>query len=267
MMNFYILTDLEGTSGVVTFEECSSNSPLYKRAKRLATLEVNAAIGGILETGDHKILILDGHGSGGIEFELLHEKAKIILGRPLDMMFYIDSQPFDACIIIGQHAMKNAPKANLDHTFNSKTVISLTLNGQPIGEAGINALMAGLFNIPTIFLSGDKAACKEIRQIIPNIHTCEVKEGLTTSSAICLSPKAAQNKIRTSVANAIRNMDDIKPYIIDPPYEAEWVFSNPSSILPYIDKDYCEVIDQNRVKIYSDCLDDLLRSKLWGHKI
>lgn len=263
-MKIYILTDMEGVSGIVSFDECAPSSPNFTRSKRLATLEVNAAIEGILSTGDHEIVVFDGHGPGGIEFELLHKSACLVMGRPVDMLFYMDKEQYDACMIIGQHAMRNTPFANLHHTFNSKTVISLTINNHLIGEAGVAALRAGIYDIPTIFLSGDRAACDEIETIIPNIHTCEVKKGLNTTSAVCLAPEMAREKIKSSAAFAMNHMSDIKPYKLEPPYIAEWVFFDSKELIPYMNKNYCKIIQPNKVQIYAEDMEDLIKNKLWG---
>lgn len=268
-MRFYIMTDLEGVSGVVDFDlYCSADSLLYEKAKRLLTLEVNAAIEGILSTGNHEIVVIDGHGAGAIDIELLHKEASLIIGRPLKYMFEMDNGKYDAFLMIGQHAMKGAHGANLDHTFNHLTIKSLAINGIKTGEAAINALRAGIFNIPTIYLSGDDAACEEIQSLIPEICTCSVKRGITTTSAECLQPEKAREKIRHSVIQAIRNIDKIKPLSFSPPYEAVIDFFNIDSTAPYDGKDYCR-ISKGDASVYSVYIEaksmkELLEKNLWG---
>lgn len=265
-MKFYIMTDMEGVSGIVNSSYCLEEGSFYEKGKRLTTLEVNAAIEGILSTGNHDIIVCDGHGPGGLEIELLHKEARMIMGRPLDPLFQMNAEPYDAFLMIGQHAMKNAPKANLDHTFNSRTIKSLKINDIPMGEAGVNALRAGFYQIPTIYLSGDQAACAEIEALIPNIHTCSVKQAITSTSAICLQPEKARDKIRTTVAYAIQNMKNILPYEILGPFEAILQFTDSSSLTPYIDKGYCTIISGTQVKIYADTIEQLLKSRLWAQE-
>ncbi|MGB0090004.1 MAG: M55 family metallopeptidase [Planifilum fulgidum] len=264
-MRFYIMTDMEGVSGVVDYEkDCSPGGVHYEKSKRLTTLEVNAAIEGILSTGNHEIIVCDGHGPGGIDIELLHREAQLIMGRPLDPMFGIDDGPFDAFLMIGQHAMKGTPGAALAHTFSSKNILSLTLNGTPIGEAGINALRAGIYDIPTIFLSGDRAACEEIRRIIPGIHTCAVKKAIKETSALCLQPEKAREKIKEAAAYAVTHMEGIRPFKLDPPYEAIFEFVRPNQIEPYRNKKYCHILSETKVAIYADDMETLLKERLWA---
>lgn len=258
------MTDMEGVSGVVDFENCKPSGEFYEKYKRLTTLEVNAAVEGILSTGSHEIVVCDGHGCGAIDIEQLHKEAQLIMGRPLDIMFEMGDGQYDAFLMVGQHAMKGAPNANLDHTFNSKTILSLSINGSPIGEAGVNALRAGIYGIPTIYLSGDQAACHEIRKIIPEIHTCQVKRAIKTTSAVCLQPEKARDKIIESVAFAVRHMEGLKPYKLEPPYEAIFEYVHPDSVAPYRKKDYCKIMSDTKVAIYADNMIDLLKYRLWA---
>ena len=43
-MKFYIMTDMEGVSGIVDQSYCQLDGCFYEKGKRLTTLEVNAAI-------------------------------------------------------------------------------------------------------------------------------------------------------------------------------------------------------------------------------
>jgi len=265
MMRFYIMTDMEGTSGIVDFDNyVYPHSLFYEKAKKLVTMEVNAAIEGILSTGDHEIIVCDGHGYGAIDIELLHKEARLIMGRPLDLMFEMGDGHYDALFMVGQHAMKNAPGANLGHTFDHVNIISLSINGSFIGEAGVNALRAGIFECPTIFLSGDAAACKEVKEIIPAINTCSVKRGINETAAICAQPEKAREKIREGTKIAVTDMENIKPYKLQPPYEAEFVFVTSNGLIPYINLPYSCILPGNKVRIYAENMKELLEKRLWG---
>ncbi len=83
-MKVLMMTDLEGVAGVVTFEQDSySDGKYYETAKRLLTAEVNAAVDGLMAAGAEEVLVIDGHGPGGIWFEDLHPRAKRCTGAPL----------------------------------------------------------------------------------------------------------------------------------------------------------------------------------------
>ena len=76
-------TDMEGCAGIVSFEPQSRpTGRYYDQGKRIVTAEVNAAVEGLVAGGVDDILVVDGHGPGAIGFEDLHEKAKLLHGRP-----------------------------------------------------------------------------------------------------------------------------------------------------------------------------------------
>src|SRR5690349_18544134 len=65
----FLLTDIEGVAGVVSFEhQTYPTGRYYDRAQRLLTAEVNAAVEGLRESGVEEILVADGHGPGAIWF-------------------------------------------------------------------------------------------------------------------------------------------------------------------------------------------------------
>ena len=67
MRSVYMMTDLEGVAGVVSFEDQAfASGRYYDQAKRLVTAEVNAAVEGLLDAGIEDVLICDGHGAGGM---------------------------------------------------------------------------------------------------------------------------------------------------------------------------------------------------------
>ncbi|MCD6562920.1 MAG: M55 family metallopeptidase, partial [Thermoproteales archaeon] len=79
----FVLGDLEGVSGVVSFDtDTSPQGKNYERSLRLATRELNALIRGLRKGGADYIIFLDGHGWGGINFELIEEDVDVLYGRP-----------------------------------------------------------------------------------------------------------------------------------------------------------------------------------------
>ncbi len=93
-MKVYVMTDLECTAGVVSLPEyClpgqsnkygrTEGGKYYEHARELATMEVNAAVEGLLEGGATEILVRDGHGPGGLNVSLLHPEAGMLTGGGL----------------------------------------------------------------------------------------------------------------------------------------------------------------------------------------
>ena len=65
-MKVYISTDMEGISGVVTWQQTGRDErgPEYEKARHLLTADVNSAVEGILAAGAKEVVVMDGHSSG-----------------------------------------------------------------------------------------------------------------------------------------------------------------------------------------------------------
>src|SRR5699024_1298218 len=149
----------------------------HDRARVLMTNEVNSAIQGAVNGGADEIIVNDSHGTmRNIFQDQLSPKAKLILGSPkqLQMMEGIDST-FDAALFIGYHT-KMGHNGILNHTFNGRVIKSIKINGIEYGEFGLNALVAGHFNVPVVFVSGCNLLAEEATSFISNIQTGVVKE-------------------------------------------------------------------------------------------
>lgn len=216
----YILTDLEGVAGVHKFEHCSPEGDFYLRSQRLLTREVNAAVEGCFSRGVDEVVVWDGHGPGGINPEELHTEAKLLAGSMESHNCGMD-ESFDALLIIGQHAMNRVPQANLCHTYSSRSISEMRLNDEPIGELGMRTILAGFLNIPLVFVAGDDKACQEAEELVGEVKTVAVKEGLGRESCLALSPKKARAKINRGVSEALSHYQDFTPYREEPPFVLE----------------------------------------------
>lgn len=225
-MKILMGTDVEGVAGVVSFIDQSRNTGrYYDQTKRLATAEVNAAVTGLLAAGAEDVLVVDGHGPGGLSFEDIHPEARLLHGRPGAPRATRD--PFltecDVCVMIGQHAMAGIAQSNQNHTQNSRSIDYYKLNGHPIGEIAQFALYNGALGLPLIFLSGEEAACREAEELIPGIVTAAVKVGLGRNSAISLSAPKARGLIEERIQEAVASYraDPLPPLVWPGPFELE----------------------------------------------
>ncbi len=203
-LKVFISVDMEGIAGVVTSSECGASGPDYDYFRRIMTEETNAAIRAALDAGATEIVVRDGHGSArNILPGLLHEKAKLVRGwsgGPLGMVEGID-ESFDALLFIGNHAKAGTPNGIIAHTM-SGNVIDLTINGTSLPEAGLNALIAGHFDVPVIFLSGDLAIADQARGLFGDIETVAVKDGIGRAE-LGKHPLVAQEEIYEGVSRAL----------------------------------------------------------------
>jgi len=218
-LKVFISVDMEGVAGVVSGRECSSSGPDYDYFRRLMTLETNAAVEAVLEAGATEIVVRDGHGAKtNILPELLHERTRLLRGvteRPENMMLGIDAS-FDAVFFIGYHAKAGTEQGVIAHT-SSGNVVDLSINGVSQPEAGYNALIAGLYDVPVVLVAGDNWICSQVKELFGEVVTVETKVGMG-SAAMGLHPKAVRQLIRSKVASALGRLDSFHPYKLQPPY-------------------------------------------------
>lgn len=244
-MKIYIVTDLEGSAGVNRWVQTrEGETPEKARAMRLLTRELNAAIAGILDADpEAEVIVFDGHGPGGLVFELLHPRAQTILHGRFTRDDYLLDESFDALFFVGQHAMAGVAKAPLCHTYSSRTVEHYKINGEFIGEIGCRALLAGSYGVPTVFLSGDDKACVELNSLVPDAVTVATKQGLGVELALHLSPREARERIRQGAAEATRRAKGLPPYFFAAPYEQEFRVYKGCSLDSYLQRG-AEKIDE-----------------------
>jgi D-amino peptidase len=203
-MKIFLSTDMEGTAGVVDWEQCVGDSPAAQAARRLLLAEVNAAIDGAVEAGATQIVVNDSHSTmRNLPPDELAGQAAYISGshKPLYMMQGLDDS-FDACLFISYHGSVGAP-AGLSHTYNPRAVSEVRLDGVVTGEAGINALVAAHYGVPVVLVTGDDCACAETAALIPGVRTAVVKEHVSRVAASSLHPARARELIRERARVAV----------------------------------------------------------------
>jgi D-amino peptidase len=131
------------------------------------------------------------------------------------MMEGLDST-FSAVAFVGYHAKAGTPNAILEHT-STGNVVDFSINGVSLPEGGYNALVAGLYGVPVVFVAGDRAVVDQIRGLVGPIDGVAVKDEIGDASN-GMSPKAAQDEIRRTVQRAVTNRATAKPWKLTGPY-------------------------------------------------
>jgi len=204
-MKILIAVDMEGITGVVSWNHVAHDHPEYARFRKLMTYDVNAAIRGAFEGGASEVLVSDGHGYGrNILIEELDPRAHLNSGTPspFSMVQGIDSG-VTAVMYVGYHARIGTQNAILEHTWSDERVANLWINGDLFGEIGLNAAVSGHFNAPVIMISGDQSACAEAAGLLKGIETAIVKYASGRMAAELLPPSVTQELIQAAAMRAI----------------------------------------------------------------
>lgn len=217
-MRIFLSTDMDGITGVVHREQLMPEGRDYERARRLMTADINAAIEGALrEDPSAEFIVNDGHGNGrNVILEELHEAAQLVIGpsafanRPLCQAQGCDEET-DLAMFVGYHSRAGAIEkrdgreiaALLAHTWAGAVVCNFFINGQVVGETGINAAVVGHFDVPVGLISGASDLAMETNAIAGAVYV-QTKQTLGKTAAICLPPDRSLPLISEGAAEAVR---------------------------------------------------------------
>ena len=221
-MKILIATDMEGITGVTTWDQVTPGHAEYARFRKQMTQDVNAAVRGAYDGGANEVIIADGHWNGSnILIEELDPRARLNTGSPspFSMMQGIDDST-DGVMFVGYHARNGSADAILDHTWSSRTVANVWLNDILTGEYGLNAAVAGHFGVPVILVSGDQTACAQVTELLGNVETAVVKQATSRFAAECLAPQVAHETICLRAEHAVERLargDVPNPFVLDAP--------------------------------------------------
>ena len=209
-LKILIFADMEGISGLPSRSFTFPNGKYYDKGCLRYTWDINACVDACFKAGADAVFVRDGHSSGrNAVVSQVDPRAVLIQGPTKDRLPHI--QECDAVIFLGYHSMAHTPNGFAAHTYSSKTVDNMWMNGRLAGEIGIDSAVAGEYGRPVIMVSGDDKACREAEEWIPGVVTCQVKEGLALESARLIPSREAWKRIEEKTIEAIGRIGSIKP--------------------------------------------------------
>jgi D-amino peptidase len=261
-MKLFLSTDFEGTSGIVAWEQIIEGNAEYEQGRRLLTDEVNAVIKGAMEGGATEFVVNDAHHAmRNLHPQDLLGRATLITGRhkPLYMMEGLDGS-FDGVLFVSYHGSIGAERAVLSHTYNPGAIWEARINGEIVGEAGINALVAAHYGVPIIFVSGDSTTTQEAQSIAPNAEKVVVKESLGRFAAVHTHPAVACELLQAGAARAVRSIRTMQspPFRLPVTLEITFLVADMAEMATWIRG--VERVAPRSVKVVSENLLDLYRT-------
>lgn len=222
-LRIYIVTDLEGASGVYKFAQTREpGNPLGEKAKEYLMGDIAAVVKGLRSANVFDIVVLDGHGSQAFVPHLMETGAKYITGKPRPGPLTGIDGSFDGLIQLGAHAMNGTPDGVLCHTQSSRSENRYWYNGVESGELAQCAAIAGYFDIPTIMVTGDVATCREATKFFgPDCVTVAVKRGISREAAELYSFDEAHQALYEGARRAVDAISKCKPYKLSLPIKAK----------------------------------------------
>jgi D-amino peptidase len=229
----FIVSDLEGVSGVTKGGQTTGGAPMYEESRRLYTEEINAAVRGAKAAGATEIVVMDCHGAGeewmfnSLIPELLDEACDFVVQDEWTEYTAFLESGVDAALFVGMHAMAGTRRGVMNHTVSGQVWQNLWFNGVLVGETGINAALCGTWGCSVLMVSGDDAACDEARDLLgPPLVTVAVKQGLGSQSARNVAPLRARVMIEDGARRALANLSAVEPYLPGSPCEIQVEYKN-----------------------------------------
>ena len=247
-MRVHVISDMEGVAGIVKWQQVSGGEKLYDEGRVLYTEEINAAVRGAKAAGATEIVVMDNHGAGGAyDFnsllpELLDPACEFVVQQEWTEYTAFLESGCDAALLVGMHAMAGTPDGVLSHTVSGQAWRSLRFNGRLVGETGINAAVCGHWGAPVVLVTGDRAVCREARDLFGDgVTTVEVKEGIGRFSARSKTPAVARELIEEGARKALSDLSAVAPYDPGRPSEIEIEFMTPDRLQEYANRKGVEV--------------------------
>src|SRR5512132_409979 len=227
-MRVFVVSDLEGVSGIVKLGQIGGGRPMYDESRRLYTEEINAAVRGAKAAGATEIVVMDCHGAGkGWTFnsliaEDLDPDCQFVVQNEWTEYTEFLEQGCDAALFVAMHARAGTPDGVTNHTISGRDYQNLWFNDTLVGETGINAALCGTWGCPVLLITGDEAVCREGKELLgQGLTTVAVKRGIGQTSARMLVPSRARELIEAGAKQALSDLKAVQPYDPGKPCEVK----------------------------------------------
>ena len=261
-MKLFMLWDMEGVSGIhsreqVWFWEEGVRQEVADEGRQLLIADINSAAAAALQAGVDELIVCDTHHGGGniILDQMLTDPRITYLqrsrgrqdGKPRWMPGL--DQTVDGFLVPGHHAMAGTAGAFLPHTWTLEWA-DFRINGQSVGEMGIEACFAGHWDIPVILMQGDESACREAAAMFPGISTAAVKRALDRDTCEGPDPATARRLTAETVAQAVERLraGECRPFQPALPMTVTVRMSTPDRAEAVAGKPGVERIDEHTVQ-------------------
>ena len=247
-MRVHVISDMEGVSGIVKWEQTTGGDPMFEEGRRLYTEEINAAVRGAKAAGATEIVVMDCHGAGkGWMFnslipDMLHEDCDYVVQEEWTGYTEFLEQGCDAALFVGMHARAGVRDGVMNHTVSGQSWQNLWFNGTLVGETGINAALCGHWGCPVLLVTGDDAVCREGSELLgEGLTTVSVKRGTGSFGARQVAPLRARRLIEDGAREALRDLKAVAPYEPGRPCEVRVEFKTTGALDSYARKPGVEV--------------------------
>ncbi|HWR22543.1 MAG TPA: M55 family metallopeptidase [Feifaniaceae bacterium] len=226
MKKYMIRCDMEGASGIVSYEQAEPGKSEYEEGRGYFMSDLLALIEGLQLGGADEIHVYDEHYYGrNIDLSALPQGVVAYCGKPPYRADWAGglNESFSGFILLGLHSKRGTEGALLNHTYEPD-LRDIRINGRSVGEIGVEAAIAGDCGVPFQLIVGDSEGVKEARSLVAGVHGVIVKESHSEYGALCYPLEVTRARIREAAADIVRRPPSAAPFKIRGPVTLEPVF-------------------------------------------
>lgn len=224
--------DMEGTSGMNDMRALSYRNEEYKPAREWLTNDVNAVIDGLFAGGADVVHVVDAHGSGNPEPDILLDRMDsraVFVYRDKPFRPYVDLAEkgvYDGVAVVCMHS-KTGGGGFAAHTYTIG--MDWILNGMTINESEIIAYSWGRADVPVIFASGDNKLQEQLAWM-SWLEYVTVKKAKSASDAELRPFEEVHGEMRAAAERAVKNLPNCKAVKLTAPIKAQLRAVHPASL-------------------------------------
>jgi len=224
--------DMEGLSGQTDWRTALFENPEYSLGRKYLTDDVNAVIDGLFKGGAGFIDVVDGHGSGNPEPDILLDRldsrAKMVYrDEPFNVYTGLLVEGYyDAVVSVGTHS-KTGSHGFCSHTWAPG--LDFLLNDMSVSETETFAFAWGQVDVPVIFVSGDDKL-KESLETMPWIEYVTVKYSKDAFTADLRPVAEVHQEMRAAAERSVKKISSAKVMKLTTPIKAGLRAAPPASL-------------------------------------
>jgi D-amino peptidase len=223
IIKILVYYDMEGISGQNDIRSLSFGNEEYNRAREWLTNDVNAVIDGLFTGGADEVHVVDAHGSGNPDPDILVDKMDSrahLISRDKPFEAYVDlteEGSFDAVAVVCMHS-KTGGGGFAAHTYTIG--MDWILNDLSINETEIIAYSWGRADVPVIFASGDDKLEEQL-EWMDWLEYVRVKKAKDAGDAELIPFEIVHQEMQTAAKRSVENIPNSKAVHLTQPIKAQ----------------------------------------------
>jgi len=225
--------DMEGIAGQNDPTTYRFNHPeSYPKGQQMLVADINAVVAGLFDGGATQVDVVDAHGSGNPEPDVLAAKLdprakQVFRDKPFrQYVDLVEPNVYDAVVAVAMHA-KTGSRGFASHTYTIG--MDLILNGMSITESELVGYSWGRVGVPMIMVTGDDRLANDLKTM-PWIEFVITKRATAADQVELRAVDQVHEEMRAAAKRAVANRSKAKVMTLTSPIRAALRAVHPASL-------------------------------------